>query len=50
VTSRASAEDVVSDAKIRWKGPFALKDVKAREIRLRFELREAKLFSFSFED
>ncbi len=38
----------VSDARIQWKDPFTLKDLKDQEIKLRFELREAKLYSFSF--
>ena len=40
----------VSDTKIQWMDKFALKDIMDREIKLKFELREAKLFSFSFED
>jgi hypothetical protein len=40
----------VSDAKIQWKEKFILNNLKGKEIKLTFELREAKLFSFSFED
>jgi hypothetical protein len=40
----------VSDAKIRWKDKFSLKNLKDKEIKLKFELRESKLFSFSFEN
>jgi len=40
----------VTDAKIQWKDGFSLKKLKGREIRLRFELRDAKLYSFSFHE
>jgi len=40
----------VSDAKIQWKNKFSLKNLKDRESKLKFELRESKLYSFSFED
>ncbi len=40
----------VTDAPVRWKGGFSLNDLKGRQIRFRFELREAKLFSFSFNE
>jgi len=39
----------VSDAKIQWKDNFSLKNLKGKEIKLKFELRESKLFSFSFD-
>ena len=39
----------VSDARIQWKDGFALENLKGKEIKLKFELRESKLFSFSFE-
>jgi hypothetical protein len=38
----------VSDAKIQWKNNFTLKDYRNKDIKFKFELREAKLFSFSF--
>ena len=38
----------VSDAKTEWKDRFSLKKIKGKEIRLKFELRESKLYSFSF--
>jgi len=38
----------VSDAKIQWKDKFSLKNLKDKEIKLKFELRESKLYSFSF--
>jgi hypothetical protein len=40
----------VSDAKILWKENFQLEKHREKVIRLIFELREAKIFSFSFED
>ncbi|MHC4145059.1 MAG: family 16 glycoside hydrolase [Planctomycetota bacterium] len=39
----------VSDARIQWKDKFSLKNLKDKEIKLKFELRESKIFSFSFE-
>jgi len=38
----------VSDAMIEWKDEFSLEKLKGKEIRLKFELRESKIFSFSF--
>ena len=40
----------VSDAKIEWKDGFSLRGLKGQEIKLKFELRESKIFSFSFND
>jgi hypothetical protein len=37
----------VTDKEIRWKDGKSLKTLKGRVIRLRFELRQAKLFAFS---
>jgi len=39
----------VTDAAVRWKEGFSLETLKGEEIRLRFELRESKLYSFSFD-
>ena len=39
----------VSDAKIEWKDGFSLKRLKGKQIKLKVELRESKLFSFSFD-
>jgi len=39
----------VSDAKIEWKDGFSFKKLKGKKIKLKFELRESKLFSFSFK-
>ena len=36
----------VTDGLVRWKDGFSFEKLKANEIRLRFELREAKLYSF----
>jgi len=38
----------VTDAAIEWKDGFSLKKLKGKEIKLGFELREAKIYSFSF--
>ena len=40
----------VTDAEVEWKEGFSLRGLKGKAIRLRFELRESKLFSFSFQD
>jgi len=37
-----------TDAEVRWKEGFSLEPLKGHEIRLRFELRDSKLYSFSF--
>jgi len=39
----------VTDAQIQWKDGFSFKTLKGKESKLRFELRESKLYSFSFE-
>ena len=39
----------VTDAQIQWKDGFSFKKLKGKEIKLKFELRESKLYSFSFE-
>ena len=39
----------VTDAAVRWKNGFALKELAGKEIKLTFELRDAKIYSFSFE-
>jgi len=38
----------VTDAEVPWKKEFSLKELKGKEIKLRFELRESKIYSFSF--
>jgi len=40
----------VTDASVQWKDGFSLADYKGKKIQLRFELRDAKLYSFSFND
>jgi len=40
----------VTDGEVRWKEGFLLETLKGNEIRLRFELRDAKLYSFSFHE
>jgi hypothetical protein len=39
----------VTDAPIQWEDGFDFESLKGKKIALRFELRESKLFSFSFE-
>ncbi|UCE46520.1 MAG: DUF1080 domain-containing protein [Phycisphaerales bacterium] len=38
----------VTDGPIQWNNGFSFKKLKGKEIKLRFELRESKLYSFSF--
>ena len=38
----------VTDAEIKWTKGFSLEQFRGKYIRLRFELRDAKLYSFSF--
>lgn len=40
----------VTDAPVVWNNGFSLAKFKGKAIRLRFELRDAKLYSFSFSD
>jgi hypothetical protein len=40
----------VTDAQIEWKGNFKFKKLESKKIKLKFELRESKLFSFSFSE
>ncbi len=37
-----------TDAPIQWKDGFSLKKLKGKDVKLKFELRESKLYSFSF--
>ena len=39
----------VTDRQLKWKDSYSLKKLKGEEIKLKFELRESKLFSFSFK-
>jgi len=39
-----------TDAEIQWKSGFSFKTLKGKEIKLRFELRESKIYSFSFHN
>jgi len=39
----------VTDAPIQWKDGFSFEKLKGKEIKLSFELRESKLYSFSFQ-
>ena len=38
----------VTDAGVQWKDGFSLEKLKGERIKLKFELRESKLYSFSF--
>jgi len=40
----------VTDGIVRWKDGFSLDALQGKEIRLRFELRDSKLYSFSFQE
>jgi hypothetical protein len=40
----------VTDATVRWKNGFSLRSRKGKSIRLRFELRDAKVYSFNFHE
>ena len=40
----------VTDGPIRWKDGFSFDALKGKRVKLRFELRDAKLYSFSFGD
>jgi hypothetical protein len=40
----------VTDAEVQWPEGFSFSSVKGNKIRLRFELRDAKLYSFSFHE
>ncbi|MDP6547274.1 MAG: hypothetical protein QGH60_25165, partial [Phycisphaerae bacterium] len=42
-------KQTVTDAEVKWLGEFSLTNLKGKQIRLRFELRDSKLYSFSFE-
>ena len=42
--------DTVTDARLQWKDGFSLKNLKDKEIKLKIELRESKIFSFSFHE
>jgi len=39
----------VTDAPVHWKDGFSLKPLKGKHIKLQFELRDSKLYSFSFK-
>lgn len=38
----------VTDAEVQWPEGFSFRSLKGSDIRFRFELRDAKLYSFSF--
>ena len=44
-----SIKQTVTDAEIKWPEGFSLENLKGKEILLKFELRESKIFSFSFD-
>jgi len=42
-------KDTVTDAGVKWKKGFSVKNVKGKDVRLKFELKNAKLYSFGFD-
>ena len=42
-------KQTVTDAVVKWQEGFSIKDVKGKDVRLKFELNSAKLYSFGFE-
>ena len=40
----------VTDVEVQWKEGFSLEKLKGKEIRLKFEMRDSKLYSFSFHE
>ncbi len=48
VTEGELVTTTVSDAEVKWKEGFSLDELKGKEVNLRFELRESKIYSFSF--
>jgi hypothetical protein len=40
----------VTDAKVQWRNEFTTRNLKDKTIRLEFELKNAKLYSFSFHE
>lgn len=43
-------KQTVTDAQVKWPKGFSLEKLKGKRIKLKFELRDAKLYSFSFSD
>ena len=43
-------KQTVTDTQVKWPEGFSLETLKGNQIRLRFELRDAKLYSFSFHE
>jgi len=50
IAERRLVTTTVSDSKIQWNENFVFKNLKNKKIRLKFELREAKIYSFSFKE
>ena len=51
-TELAEAElitKMATDVEVHWKDGFSFEKLKGKEIKLRFELRDSKLYSFSFK-
>jgi len=40
----------VTDARARWQKGFSFEKLKGKEIGLRFEMRDAEFYSFSFHE
>jgi len=48
IASSQPVSRTVMDARVEWRSEFTTKTLKGKTIRLEFELRNAKLYSFSF--
>jgi len=44
-----SIKQTVTDAVVKWQQGFSIKNAKGKDIRLKFELKNAKLYSFGFD-
>lgn len=50
VAESALIAKTVTDAEVQWKEGYSLEKLKGKDIRLRFQLKDAKLYSFSFHE
>lgn len=41
-------ERTVTDAVVRWQKGFSIRNVRGKDVTLKFELKDAKLYSFGF--
>jgi len=42
-------KETVTDAEVKWQKGFSVRNVKGKDVRLKFELKNAKLYSFGFD-